>query len=86
MSNTKKDGDFNLDEELMDKIVANEDGQPFADEHEDEKELSAEVYNEEHSIENHYGIHPRLKRRSELLNSDILLSVRNLKQFFFFGK
>ena len=85
MSNTKKDGDFNLDEELMDKIVANEDGQPFADEHEDEKELSAEVYNEEHSIENHYGIHPRLKRRSELLNSDILLSVRNLKQFFFFG-
>ena len=39
MSNTKKDGDFSLDEELMDKIVANEDGQPFADEHEDEKEL-----------------------------------------------
>ena len=34
-----------------------------------------------------YHIHPRLKRRAELLgdNTDILLSVRNLKQFFFFG-
>ena len=29
--------------------------------------------------------HPRLKKRPELMNSDILLSVRNLKQFFFFG-
>ena len=85
MSNTKKDGDFNLDEELMDKIVANEDGQPFADEHEDEKELKVEVALEENSIENQYGIHPRLKRRPELMESDVLLSVRNLKQFFFFG-
>ena len=34
-----------------------------------------------------YHINPRLKRRQELFaeNSDILLSVRNLKQFFFFG-
>ena len=34
-----------------------------------------------------YHIHPRLKRREELLgdNTDVLLSVRNLKQFFFFG-
>ena len=34
-----------------------------------------------------YHIHPRLKRRKELIgdNTDILLSVRNLKQFFFFG-
>ena len=85
MSNAKKDGDFNLDEELMDKIVANEDGQPFSDEHEDEKEMKVEVDIEERSIENRYGIHPRLKRRTELLESDVLLSVRNLKQFFFFG-
>ena len=34
-----------------------------------------------------YHIHPKLKRRQELLgdNTDVLLSVRNLKQFFFFG-
>ena len=35
--------------------------------------------------EANYHIHPRLKRKPELINSDILLSVRNLKQFFFFG-
>ena len=33
-----------------------------------------------------YGISSKLKRRPELINSDVLLSVRNLKQFFFFGK
>lgn len=85
MSNARKDGDFNLDEELMDKIVATEDGQPFSDEHEDEKDLNIEVDAEERSVENMYGIHPRLKRRPELIDSEVLLSVRNLKQFFFFG-
>ena len=37
------------------------------------------------TYEQRYRIHPRLKRRDELINSDVLLSVRNLKQFFFFG-
>ncbi len=32
-----------------------------------------------------YGINPKLKKRPELMNSNVLLSVRNLKQFFFFG-
>ena len=34
-----------------------------------------------------YHINPRLKRKPDLLgdNTDILLSVKNLKQFFFFG-
>ena len=85
MSNTKKDGDFNLDEELRSKIVANESGQSFSDEHEDYSELVSEVDEQFSSSENKYGIHPRLKRRPELIDSDILLSVRNLKQFFFFG-
>ena len=83
--NSRKSGDFNLDEELMSKIAANEAGQPIGDDHEDQKELELE-FNEQFSmIENKYGIHPQLKRRPELLNSDVLLSVRNLKQFFFFG-
>lgn len=37
------------------------------------------------SDEKKYNISRHLKRRPELLDSDILLSVRNLKQFFFFG-
>lgn len=32
-----------------------------------------------------YGINPHVKVKQELLNSDVVLSVRNLKQFFFFG-
>ena len=85
MSNARKSGDFSLDEELRSKIAANEEGTTLSDDHEDLKELIEEVDNEFASVENQYGIHPRLKRRPELINSDVLLSVRNLKQFFFFG-
>ncbi len=97
MSNTRKDGDFNLDEELRSQIAANEEGQPISDDHEDEKVLNDELqellvenhqasYDAEQSeFEKYYGIHPKLKRRNELINSPVLLSVRNLKQFFFFG-
>ena len=85
MSNTRKSGDFNLDEELRSKIAANEEGQSISDDHEDQNNLELELDQEFSSVENKYGIHPRLKRRPELLNSNVLLSVRNLKQFFFFG-
>ena len=85
MSNRSKDGDFNLDEELLSKKAAIESGDPFSDEHEDESLVEANVNEIADSFEHKYGIHPRLKRREELINSDVLLSVRNLKQFFFFG-
>lgn len=98
MSNTRKDGDFNLDEELRSKIAANEESQPISDDHEDEKRFEddlndilsdedskTEMDSERIEFEKKYGIHPKLKRRQELINSDVLLSVRNLKQFFFFG-
>lgn len=85
MSNRSKSGDFNLDEELRSKITANEEGETISDDHEDEKLLESFLKEEYNSFENQYGIHPHLKRREELINSDILLSVRNLKQFFFFG-
>ena len=35
MSNRKKDGDFNLDEELRNNIIASEEGQILKDDHED---------------------------------------------------
>lgn len=83
MSNASKDGDFNLDQELLSKIAANEEGQPLLDDHEDEK--SEEIDSSISIDERKYRIHPHLKRKSELMNSNVLLSVRNLKQFFFFG-
>ena len=92
MSNTRKDGDFNLDQELISKIAANEAGQPLSDEHEDESELELDNHNVDPDVveldkmnRKKYSINPSLKKRPELIKSDVLLSVRNLKQFFFFG-
>ena len=79
MSNRSKEGDFSLDQELFDKISADEEGKGFNDDHEDAKTNYFEK-----SIEG-YNINPNVKRREELINSDTILSVRNLKQFFFFG-
>ena len=79
MSNRSKEGDFNLDQELYDNIIAAEEGKAFDDSHED-----AKTNYFEQSIKG-YNINPNIKKREELINSDIILSVRNLKQFFFFG-
>ncbi len=64
-----------------DEIFVQKEGyeQRINDEHEDKP--SSDVSDDEVK----YRIHPRLKRKPELINSDILLSVRHLKQFFFFG-
>ena len=85
MSSRNKSEDFKLYEELKNNISANEEGETIADDHEDEKQFESFLNNEYSAFENMYGIHPRLKKKEELINSDILLSVRNLKQFFFFG-
>ena len=93
MSNKSKSGDFNLDEELRSKIIANEDGQPLSDDHEDETEfdvtteisLNDDLKMRKLADRKKYGINPNLKCRDELIGSNVLLSVRNLKQFFFFG-
>lgn len=86
MSNKRKDGDFNLDEELRSNIVANEEGSPLAnDDFEEVFSFEEGLEKSKKSLESKYGIHPHLKRKQELIDSDILLSVRNLKQFFFFG-
>ena len=80
MSNTRKDGDFNLDEELLSNRAAEDETVVLEDPLDPKTDLDP---NAEFEIE--YKINPRLKKREELINSDIILSVRNLKQFFFFG-
>ena len=80
MSNTRKDGDFNLDEELLSNRAAEDETAVLEDPLDPKTDLDP---NAEFEIE--YKINPRLKKREELINSDVILSVRNLKQFFFFG-
>ena len=78
MSNNK-DLDYKLLSELESNNSANEQGNIFDDDHEDVSHASFE------ELVQNYKINPKVKKRDELLNSDIILSVRNLKQFFFFG-
>lgn len=57
----------------------------LADDHEDEKELDAALDSLE-AFNHRYHINPHVKQKPELRDQKILLSVRHLKQFFFFGK
>ena len=76
-----------LKNQYKDKVFTIKNNYKFkvADAKRDCREYCEHQLNGELSSEEIYGIHPRLKRREELLNSDVILSVRNLKQFFFFG-
>ena len=88
MRNSNKSGDFNLDEELRSKIVADENSSPLSDDHEDillDNDAKYGKSEKEKELEVKYHINPNVKRKPELIDSDILLSVRYLKQFFFFG-
>ena len=80
MSNRRKDGDFNLDQELLSNKAAEAETVVLEDSVEDKTEL-----HENSDFEIQYKINPSLKKKEELINSNIILSVRNLKQFFFFG-
>ena len=82
-SNTRKDGDFSLDQELLNNKVNAETLGEIDDDHEDKKDIDL-TYTLSPE-EKKYSIHPRLKRKKELVGSDTILSVRHLKQFFFFG-
>lgn len=86
MSNRRKSGDKNLDEEIVSKI--NADVEKAVINHDDDSEdgnISSlgSTFNKD---EIKYRIHPRLKRKRELVDSDTILSVRHLKQFFTFGR
>ena len=82
-SNTRKDGDFNLDQELLSNIVNSETNGEVDDDHEEKSDIDLSVNSTPE--EKKYSIHPKVKRKPELVGSDTILSVRHLKQFFFFG-
>ncbi|MDO4853029.1 MAG: ATP-binding cassette domain-containing protein [Clostridia bacterium] len=60
-------------------------GDFLEDDHEDVNNLE-ETADELTTFNRHYRINPRIKQKPELRKQNILLSVRHLKQFFFFGK
>ena len=85
MGNTKKDGDYNLDQELLDIRTASEDDASLQADNDDAIKTNNHDDDPYSDFEKKYHINPHIKKRPELIDSNILLSVRNLKQFFFFG-
>ena len=75
---------FKLDEELKDYQVGDETHQTIDDDHEDT--IGRVVDLTENEFNKKYGVNPRVKSKPELRDQNIILSVRHLKQFFFFGK
>ena len=82
-----------LEDELKDNFL-NKDLR-ISDDHEDENDYETEdsVNPDYESLDENskqfykkYGINPHVKSKPELRERNILLSVRHLKQFFFFGK
>ena len=81
-------------DEMMDSIINAQTNGEISDDHEDlfaEDELydtpSSESNPEEIKKFNaKYGINKRVKNKPELREQNVILSVRHLKQFFFFGK
>jgi len=55
------------------------------DDHEDAIKL-ADSNDDSTAGDNPYHVNPKVKTKMELVDQNILLSVRNLKQFFYFGK
>ena len=89
----KSEFDNKLHSELESNNASKEMGILLDDDYEDEKtasnlEIEEETDNisEFRKLKKKYHINDRVKTKDELLDSDIVLSVRNLKQFFFFGK
>ncbi len=73
-------------EELPVMGEAVEAGQQFInDDYEDVSSLDYDP-SDQAAFNRYYKLHPQVKQKPELREQNILLSVRHLKQFFFFGK
>ena len=70
------------DVELENEALAKEAPERLADDHEDIVPIDIEGS----EFNRKYGVNSSVKQKPELRDQNILLSVRHLKQFFFFGK
>ena len=79
-----------MNEELPVMQEAKEADQQFflKDDHEDISSLSEleDVATSQEAFNHYYKLNSQIKQKPELREQKILLSVRHLKQFFFFGK
>ena len=75
---------YRVDDELKELQINSESNVTISDEHEDA--IGSNVDLTSNDFNKKYGVHARVKTKTELRDKKIILSVRHLKQFFFFGK
>ncbi len=73
----------NFENELQDNMIKNENDPLMEDDFEDQ--IGSNIDLDGNAFNKKYGINPRVKQKPELRDQKILLSVRHLKQFFFYG-
>jgi len=73
-------------EERNEFIDPQENPQRLEDDHEDLIGSDVDVRLEGNEFNRHYHLNPHVKQKPELRDQKILLSVRHLKQYFFFGR
>lgn len=77
------ENDNNQIDEIKDYIINTESQKQISDDHEDE--IGSDSNLQISDFNKKYHINPRVKNKPELREKNIILSVRHLKQFFFFG-
>ena len=84
--------DENYEAEVLNEEIEDDPHKKIDDDHEElieDHEMSSDLSADEQEIYNFcklYHVNPGVKQKPELRKQNILLSVRHLKQFFFFGK
>ena len=74
------------EENLEAKVMQEAESTSFIEDDNEDVHDAFESPSELTAFNRKYKINPRVKQKPELRKQGILLSVRNLKQFFFFGK
>ena len=86
-----------IEDELKENLINQESNQAISDDHEDVYGFDVDKFVHEDTINYNdpknikefnkkYRLNPLVKNKPELREKNVLLSVRHLKQFFFFGK
>ena len=84
-----------VNDEIMDKQIDEQTNVQISDDHEDINQLEEylntpeqKAYNEDEirAFNTKYNVNKRVKNKPELREKNIILSVRHLKKFFFFGR
>lgn len=85
-----------VEDELKENLLNQESNRAISDDHEDDYGLEFDSFSDNNidlndpanikEFNKKYRLNPSVKNKPELRQKNILLSVRHLKQFFFFGK